>query len=918
MKILLPALALAFCLLTQVSQAQEISQDGERISGLFPGISFERFASQIEARTPYRFFFDEQELSEIQVNISAKDNTLPQILAGIFEGSDFKYSIDGKKRIFISKNPPLDNSLAENFFQPLEDQHVLDSLQRQKDIDRTYSRNKLYILGDANPSKTGEAILRGNITSLENGNPVNGAIVFEKVNFTRAISDTKGDYEIKLPTGRHIIFIQNLGGFVEQRQISLLGDGILDISIEENIISLSEVTISSEKMSNIGRPEMGVQKLNIAQMKKIPAVLGEVDVIRSILTLPGVQTVGEASVGFNVRGGAADQNLILYNHSTIYNPSHLFGLFSAFNPDLVESVDLYKAGVPVKYGGRLSSVLNVNGKYGNTEKITVRGGIGLLTGRLSVDGPIGPNTTFSLGARSTYSDWLLKILEENTDFQNGAANFYDFNLHFSHKIGNKDIIRFNGYGSKDRFRFDPDTTFQYQNRNFNLGWTHYFNDRLEMELTLGRDLYDFDIEGRDNPSNAYDFGFEIKQNFAKANFRYELDPQHTIQFGVNALQYHLNPGSISPFGQESIVVPKTVNPERALEMAFFVGDDFEVNDKLTVNYGARYVFYSFNGPNTVNIYQEGVPRTPASLIGERTYGSGESIQTYSGPEFRISGRYALNNISSVKLGYNTNRQFIHLLTNNAAIAPTDIWKLSDPHIKPQWGDQVSLGYYRNFKVDKYEFSVEAYHRNMRNLIDFRSGAVLILNDALEQSVLNTDGRAYGAEVLLRRNQGKLSGWIAYTYSRSLLRTAASENAEKINDGDWYPSNFDQPHNVVLVGNYSWSRRFSTSLLGNYSTGRPITLPVAKFNYGGSERVYFSERNAYRIPDYFRIDFSMNIEGNHKVKKLAHSSWSIGVYNVLGRRNPYSVYFTPVNGILKGYQLSIFAEPIPFITYNFKF
>lgn len=901
-----------------LSLAQEISQDGQRITGLFPGISFERFASQIESKTAYRFYFDPTALSEIQVNISAKDNTLPQILTGIFETTEFKFHIDEKNRVFITLGVPLDNSLNPNFFKPIEDQNSLDSLQRQKDIDRVYSRNKLYILGETNPSKTGTATLRGTVTSLENGLPVNGAIVFEKVNYTRAIANDKGSYEIKLPTGRHVLFIQNLGGFVEQRQINLLGDGFLDISIEENIISLSEVTISSEKMSNIGRPEMGVQKLNIASMKKIPAVLGEVDVIRSILTLPGVQTVGEASVGFNVRGGAADQNLILYNHSTIYNPSHLFGLFSAFNPDLVESVDLYKAGVPVKYGGRLSSVLDVNGKYGNSEKVTVRGGIGLLTGRLSVDGPLGPNTTFSLGARSTYSDWLLKILEENTDFQNGAANFYDFDVHFSQKIGQKNVILFNGYGSKDRFRFDPDTTFQYQNQNFNLGWTHYFNDKLEMDIVLGQDRYMFDIEGRDNPANAYNFGFNIRQHFAKANFRYELDQAHKLQFGINTVRYQLNPGSIAPEGPESIVIPKTVPQEQALETAIYVGDDFEVNEKITVNYGARYVFYSFLGPNTVNLYQEGVPRTPASLIGERSYGAGETIQSYSGPEFRISGRYAINNFSSVKLGYNTNRQFIHLLTNNAAIAPTDIWKLSDPHIRPQWGDQISLGYYRNFNVDKYEFSVEAYHRNMRNLIDFRSGAVLILNDALEQSVLNTDGRAYGAEFLLRKNQGKLSGWVSYTYSRSLLRTASNETAEKINDGDWYPSNFDQPHNAVLVTNYAWSRRFSTSLLGNYSTGRPITLPVAKFNYGGSERVYFSERNAYRIPDYFRLDFSMQIEGNHKVKKLAHSSWSIGVYNVLGRRNPYSVFFTPVNGTLKGYQLSIFAEPIPFVTYNFKF
>jgi hypothetical protein len=420
-----------------------------------------------------------------------------------------------------------------------------------------------------------------------------------------------------------------------------------------------------------------------------------------------------------------------------------------------------------------------------------------------------------------------------------------------------------------------------------------------------------------SPPNAFDLGFDIKQHFLKANFTYALDERHKLNFGASTIDFRLQPGFIAPSGSESIIIPEEVNPERAMETAFYVGDDFEINDRLSVNYGARYVFYRYLGPNTVRVYEQGQPISSSTQIGEQGYGPGENIKTYHGPEFRLSGRYILNNVSSIKAGYNTNRQFIHLLTNNAAIAPTDVWKLSDPNIRPQWGDQISIGYYRNLKIDTYEFSIETYHRNMKNLIDFRSGSTLLLNNTIEQDILRTDGRAYGAEILLRKNTGKLNGWVSYTYSRSLLRTAEEETAEKINDGNWYPNNFDQPHNAVLVGNYEWSKRFSTSVNANYSTGRPITLPIAKFNYGGSERVFFSDRNEFRIPDYFRLDFSVNIEGNHKVRKLAHSSWSVGVYNLLGRRNPYSVYFTPVNGILQGYQLSIFAQPIPFVTYNFR-
>ncbi|MGY6744632.1 MAG: TonB-dependent receptor [Cecembia sp.] len=891
------------------------AQVQEKISGLFPGIPFPRFTQQVTSMTGYRFYFSPDDLQDFQVNISAKDNTLSQILEAVFDQTDFKFSIDSEKRVFITKYQPLDLKLAKDFFERGNSKEALDSLNRQTDIERAYSRNKLYVIG--NPSSQKEATLSGKITGIETGNPVFGAVVFERAEYRRAISNEDGYFQILLPVGRHTLFIQNLGGFIEQRQISLQGDGILDVAIEENIISLSEVTVSSDRMTNISRPEMGVQKLNIQSMKKIPAILGEVDVIRSILTLPGVQTVGEASVGFNVRGGAADQNLILYNHSTIYNPSHLFGLFSAFNPDVVESVELYKAGIPVQYGGRLSSVLDIKANYGNNEKIRVTGGIGLLTGRLSVDGPIGERTTFSLGARSTYSDWLLQLLEENTDFNDGRASFYDLNFSMSHQLNNKNIIRVNAYNSNDNFRFDRDTTFRYENLNFNIGWTHYFNERLEAELVLGRDNYAFGIEGRDNPSNAYDFGFNIRQDFAKIHFNYDYNFRHKFNFGVQSTRYRLNPGKIQPSGLESIVVTEEVNQEHALESAFYFGDNIEISEQLTLNLGGRYVLYQFLGPNTGRFYTPGLPISSTTLSREETFNQGDVIQTYHGPEFRISGRYILNNISSIKAGYNTGRQFIHLVTNNAAIAPTDIWKLSDNNILPQWGDQISLGYYRNLKLDRYEFSVETYHRSLRNLLDFRSGSTLILNNTVEQAVVRSEGRAYGAEILLRKNTGKLNGWVSYTYSRSLLRTAKDEEAEKINNGEWYPNNFDQPHNAVLVGNYEWSKRFSTSINANYSTGRPITLPVAKFQYGGSERVFFSDRNAYRIPDYFRIDLSVNIEGNHKVRKLAHSSWSFGVYNLLGRRNPYSVFFTPVNGTLQGYQLSIFAQPIPFITYNFK-
>jgi hypothetical protein len=441
---------------------------------------------------------------------------------------------------------------------------------------------------------------------------------------------------------------------------------------------------------------------------------------------------------------------------------------------------------------------------------------------------------------------------------------------------------------------------------------------LEGKFTVGYDSYTFGIVGLDNPLNSFDFKYNVNQLHARADLEYRKSDRHILKFGLHVIDYQLNPGTNSPFGSESIVIEKDLEDEQAREVSLYFGDEFFVNERFSVSYGGRYMFYQLYGPLTVNQYVSGAPITESNVIGEETFGIGENVKTYHGPEFRVSGRYTLSNQSSIKFGFNTMRQNIHLLSNTSAIAPTDSWKLSDSYIKPQSGGQASLGYYRNLASNRIEFSTEVYYRHMNNLLDYRSGASIILNETIEQDILNSIGKAYGVELLLKKNTGKLKGSLAYTYSRSLLKTSDEPSIEKINNGDFYSSNFDQPHHVVLVANYELSKRVNASVNGNYSTGRPVTLPISKFEYAGSERVYFSDRNAYRIPDYFRIDFSVNLEGNHKVNKLAHSSWSLGIYNVLGRSNPYSVYYTAVEGQLRGYQLSIFARPIPFITYNFRF
>lgn len=902
-----------FLLFLGQAHAQEKSK---KITGMYPQMSFERFAKSLEEDTPYRFFYKTEDVDTLVVNLQLSDASLDATLREVFANTGLTYTVDETDRVWITRFRKLQLGFSPNYFNIREE---LDRDLAASDSADRFAKNKIYDIGRPGTRSDGStAKISGIVRSVETGLPLAGAVVVEKANFKQMVTGPTGYYELTLPRGRHILIVQNIGGFQEQRQINLLGDGTLDMRIEETILSLDEVVVSSGALSNVNKLEMGVQAISIDEVKRLPAVLGEVDLIRGILTMPGVSTVGEASVGFNVRGGAADQNLILYNQSTIFNPSHAFGFFSAFNADLTSGVELYKGSIPVNYGGRLSSVMQIDADFGDKEKFGGSGGIGLMTGRLSLEGPIGDKTTFKVGGRSTYSDWVLDLLEDETDLNGSRVSFYDVNANLRHEIDERNILEVTGYLSQDDFSFDQDTTYDYRNLNIAATWRHFFNDQLEGNFTLGYDSYDFGIVGEDNPLNAYEFRYDVNQLHARADFEYRKNEAHIYKFGLHAIQYELNPGTNSPFGSESILIEEQLQTERAREFSLYFGDEFFINEQLSVSYGGRYMFYQMYGPLTVNQYVEGAPITDSNVLGERIYDSGETVQSYHGPEFRVAARYNLDNQSSVKASFNTMRQNLHLLTNTSAIAPTDSWKLSDAYIKPQTGGQASLGYYRNLAKGRVEFSSEIYYRYMENLLDFRSGATLILNESIEQDVLNSQGRAYGIEFLLRKNTGSLKGSLAYTYSRSFLRTSDEPSIEQINDGDWYPSNFDQPHNVVLAVNYELSKRINASLNTNYSTGRPVTLPISKFEYAGSERVYFSDRNAYRIPDYFRIDLSVNLEGNHKVNKPAHASWSFGVYNVLGRSNPYSVYYTPVDGQLQGFQLAIFARPIPFITYNFRF
>ena len=908
----------AFIITGLVAKAQQ-----PLVSGEFRNLTAEQFFKQVEGQTPYFFYYDARQLDSLRINVSVKDQPLESLLQQAFKNTDVHFSVDASNRVFITRKVQILTSLPPGFFhndqsEKTDNTAKLMNAMDAKNVKKMTSENKVYEVGVKSNTFGAEQIaLSGFIRNEKSGEPViNASIYVENLNLG-ALTDQYGYYTLTLPPGQYSLNVQGIGMKDARYQVIVYNEGRLDIEMKETISVLKGVVVSTQRLSNINRVQMGVERLNIESIKRVPTVFGEADVMRVVLTLPGVKTVGEASSGFNVRGGSSDQNLVLMNGATIYNPSHFFGMFSAFNPEIVKDIELYKSSIPAKYGGRLSSVLDIGLREGNKKEFTGSAGIGLVTSRFNIEGPIVKDkTSFILGGRTTYANWLLNLLPNPYD--RSKASFNDGNVNISHRFNPRNDLFVTGYFSNDRFNLTSDTTYGYSNRNVNLKWRHNFSNKLVAWFSGGYDKYQYQVYSEGNKVNAYTLDFDISQYNFKTDMTYSLDARHSIDFGLSTLKYLLHPGSFTPRGNESLVMPDIVSPEQAIESAVYLSDRFNVTPEFSINAGIRYSLFNYLGAKDINYYAEGLPKEEGNLVETRSYGAGKIINTYQGPEWRLSMRYAFSESFSIKAAYNSLRQYIHMLSNTTAIAPTDIWKLSDPNIRPQQGDQVSLGFYKNFKSNVIETSVEVYYKKLRNYLDYKPGATLVLNHHIETDVMNTKGKAYGAEVMIKKTQGKLNGWLSYTYSRILLQMDDPSISTPVNGGKWYPANYDKPHEVTAVGNFKVNHRFSLSLNMTYSTGRPITLPVGRFYYGGSQRVLYSDRNAYRIPDYIRADFSLNIDGNYKVKQRTHNSWTIGVYNLTGRRNPFSVYYVSENGLVNGYKLSIFGSAIPFINFNIRF
>ena len=787
---------------------------------------------------------------------------------------------------------------------------------------KSSSENKVYEIGNRyKPSSEEMVVLTGKVTDFKSGQNLEGINIVHREPWVATATDRQGNFTIKLPVGYNTIEINGLNIKETRRQFMVYGEGATHIELEEENHLLDEVLIVSGRVQNVRSTQLGMEKFQPSLLKNIPTAMGEVDLLKMLQTLPGIKTVGEASSGYNVRGSAADQNLLLLNNGTIYNPNHLFGFFTAFNSDMIKDAELYKSSIPSQYGGRIASVLNITSKEASKEKFTGSVGIGLVTSKLNLEIPIiKEKTSLLLSGRTTYSDWIMKMLPEKSGYRDGKAGFYDLGGVFSHTLNERNKLNIYGYYSHDRFAFNDNQKYAYNNMNFSANWRSIFSEKLTANFSFGYDHYDYRNDESVEEAAAARLSFAINQWFGKVDFSYKLDNNHTLNFGLMSQFYNINSGTYEPLHESSLVKWDQLQKDKALESAIYIGDQWEITPKLSVNAGIRYSMFNLLGPRTYYTYQDGMLPSSTTVVDSVSVGGGKVVKTYQGPEFRLSARYAFNDDFSVKAGFNTMRQYIHKVSNTTIMSPTDTWKLSDTNIKPQNGWQLAAGAYYNTPGQVLELSVEGYYKKLNDYLDYRSSARLIMNHHLETDVINTEGYAYGVEFQVKKPSGKLNGWASYTYSRTFLRQNDPRIARPVNGGDWYPTEYDKPHDFKLVGNYKFTRRYSVSFNMDYSTGRPTTIPAGQYYDQGlqSMQVYYTDRNSYRVPDYFRLDLAFNIEPSHHLTLLTHSSISFGVYNLTGRKNVYSIYYVSENGSVQGYKMSIFGAPIPFITYNIKF
>lgn len=765
--------------------------------------------------------------------------------------------------------------------------------------------------------------LKGIISEEKNNETLIGvSIIFPELN-TGTTTNEYGFYSITLPKGTYQIVVSYIGFTSKKETINLTDNLTKNFSLTDSFENLDEVVITEniEKL-NIKTPQMSVNRLTSSTIKEIPVVLGEADIIKAITLLPGVTTAGEGASGFNVRGGAADQNLILLDEAIIFNSSHLFGFFSVFNPDAIKDLKLYKGGIPARYGGRVSSILDIYQKDGNSKEFHANGGVGLVSSRLLVEGPLEKNRgSFLLGGRSSYAHLFLPLFDNNN-----IAYFYDLNTKLSYKLNDNNNFYLSGYFGRDVFRISDTFDNTYGNSVLNFRWNHLFSDKLFSNLSF---IYSDYYYGLKLNFVEFDWVSGIKNFNLKYDFKHYISNNFKLQYGLNSIYYKFNPGEINPTTETSGINPFKLIDKFAFENAIYLDAEHKASDKLALSYGLRLSSFYRLGQDELNLYENNQAVVynedfkiyeKADPIGTETFKRSDVIAKFFNIEPRMSLAYQINSKNSIKASYNRMSQYLHLLSNTSSPTPLDIWTPSGKYVKPQLLDQFAVGYFKNFMNNMYSLEIESFYKTVKNRIDYIDGADLIANNAIEQIILNGRAKAYGLEVLLRKNEGRFKGWLAYTLSKSEQQTKGRTPTEiGINNGLWYNTPYDKTHDISFTGSYNLNKKikFNTNFL--FQTGQPSTFPNGQYFYNGVSIPIYNNRNSDRLPAYNRLDVSVTYTPKPEKTKGWQTYWVFGIYNVYNRKNAASISFgqNDVNRGNEAYRLSIFGI-VPSVSYNFKF
>jgi hypothetical protein len=751
--------------------------------------------------------------------------------------------------------------------------------------------------------------ISGHITDQRNGETLLGATVYIAELQTGTVTNFYGYYAMNLLPGSYKLTFSYIGYHSVEKSVELNADMTLNVEMVSTQQMLEEIVIVGERQDkNVRAAEMSVQKMESKTIEKIPALFGETDVLRAMQLLPGIQTISEGSTGFSVRGGSPDQNLVILDEATVYNAGHLLGFFSVFNNDAIKDVTMYKGDIPASHGGRLASLMDVRMKDGNNKNFSATGGIGLISSRLTLEGPIkDENTSFIVSGRRTYADLFLPLTND-PDLKNNTLYFYDLNAKINHRIDENNRIFISTYLGRDVFE-NEFAGMALGNSTITMRWNHLFSKKLFSNFTLLRSRYNYKLGVPEGEAYSFEWKSRLIDYAAKADFTLYPNTRNTVRFGASITYHTFNPGEARGLGEESFYNEYVLPKNYALQSGVYLSNEQKVTDVLTLKYGLRFSMFQNIGPGTVYDFNDEYISTDSIH-----YSSGNFFNTYTALEPRLGLVYLLNETSSVKASYSRTVQYLHLAQNSTAGTPLDIWFPSSPNVKPQISNQGAIGYFRNFDDNTWEVSVEAYYKGMQNTIDFKDHAMLLLNKELEGELRFGRSWAYGAEFLVRKVKGDLTGWIGYTLSK------AERQIPEINDGDPYPAPFDKPHDVSVVANYEVSKRITVGANWVYASGRPVTFPTGRAVWGNKIVPVYSDRNAFRMPDYHRLDLSVTLRQNPEKSRKWQGEWNLSVYNAYARKNAWTINFVqePGDPYTTYAEATYLFSIIPSISYNFRF